>query len=83
MSKTELPDHRDKLGRLLQIGDFVAYPNHNSLGFGKIVKLNPKMIGIVPAISKRPVRSHSLKYPDDLVRLAAEDMTWYILKNTS
>lgn len=80
--KKELPVHKDKLGRTINVGDFVAYPSHNSLGFGKVVKLNSKMVGVIPAVSKRPVYKNTNKYPDDLVRLEASDMTWYILKNT-
>lgn len=81
MSK-ELPVHKDKLGRVINIGDFVAYPSHNSLQFGKVMKLNNKMVGVIPAVSKRPVTSNTNKYPADLVRLEASDMTWYILKNS-
>lgn len=75
------PEHKDALGRKISIGDFVAYPNHNSLGLGKVVKINNKMIGLIPAVSKRPARTNTNKYPADLVRLEASDMTWYILKN--
>ena len=83
MTKTkELPEHKDKLGRTINVGDFVAYPSHNSLGFGKVVKLNAKMVGVIPAVSKRPIYKNTNKYPADLVRLAPEDMTWYILKNS-
>ena len=82
MSNKTQPEHKDKLGRTISVGDFVAYPNHNSLGFGKVVKLNNKMVGVIPAVSKRPVSKNTNKYPEDLVRLAAEDMTWYILKNS-
>lgn len=39
------------------------------------------MIGLIPAVSKRPARTNTNKYPADLVRLEASDMTWYILKN--
>ena len=76
------PEHKDKLGRLINIGDFVAYPSHNSLQFGKVMKLNNKMVGVVPAISKHPIYNNTNKYPADLVRLEASDMTWYILKNS-
>ena len=78
----EIPEHRDKLGRLLKIGNCVAYPSHNSLQFGKVVKLNNKMVGVIPAVSKRPIYKNTNKYPEDLVRLEASDMTWYILKNS-
>lgn len=76
------PEHKDKLGRLINVGDFVAYPSHNSLGFGKVVKLNSKMVGVIPAVSKRPIYKNTNKYPEDLVRLEASDMTWYILRNS-
>jgi hypothetical protein len=78
----ETPIHKDKLGRVINVGDFVAYPSHNSLQFGKVMKLNTKMVGVIPAVSKRPVKTNTNKYPEDLVRLEASDMTWYILKNS-
>lgn len=82
LSKKTVPVHKDKLGRVLNVGDFVAYPDRNSLEFGKVMKLNNKMIGVVPAISKYKVTSNTNKYPNDLVRLEATDMTWYLLKNS-
>jgi len=82
LSKKAMPVHKDKLGRVLNVGDFVAYPDRNSLEFGKVMKLNNKMIGVVPAISKYKVTSNTNKYPNDLVRLEATDMTWYLLKNS-
>ena len=42
----EIPEHKDKLGRLLKVGDCVAYPDSNSLVVGVVKKLNPKMIGV-------------------------------------
>jgi hypothetical protein len=79
----ELPVHKDKLGRLLSVGDFVAYPDGTSLEFGKVMKLNNKMVGVYPVIGTRYGRRNHNKYPSDIVRLAAEDMSWYILKNSS
>jgi len=75
--------HKDKLGRSINVGDFVAYPIRNSLQFGKVMKLNAKMVGVVPAVSKYPIYGNTNKYPDDLVRLEASDMTWYIIKNSA
>jgi len=74
--------HKDKLGRVISVGDFVAYPLRNSLEFGKVMKLNNKMVGVIPAVSKYRISSNTNKYPQDLVRLEAQDMTWYILKNS-
>ena len=79
------PEHKDKLGRLISVGDFVAYPSYNSLEFGRVQKLNNKMIGVLPVIKKglRQQTKNTNKYPEDLVRLDEKDMTWYILKNSS
>lgn len=75
----ELPVHKDKLGRTISIGDFVAFPQSNALEVGKIVKLNPKMVKVL----KLPKAKHDYnKYPIDVVRLDAGDMTWFMLKNT-
>lgn len=79
----EIPEHKDRLGRLISVGDFVAYPVRNSLQFGKVMKINPKMVGVIPAVSKYPIYGNTNKYPDDLVRLDAKDMSWYILKNSA
>jgi len=81
--KKDPPEHKDKLGRNISVGDFVAYPIRNSLEFGKVMKLNNKMVGVVPAVSKYKIYGNTNKYPQDLVRLEAQDMTWYILKNSA
>jgi hypothetical protein len=78
----EAPVHKDKLGRTINEGDFVAYPDGNALEFGKVMKLNNKMVGVYPVIGTRYGSRNHNKYPSDLVRLAAEDMSWYILKNS-
>jgi hypothetical protein len=78
----ELPIHKDKLGRILSIEDFVAYPDRNTLAFGKVTKLNPKMIRITKVSKGGSWRDTTNKYPHDLVRLEAKDMTWWLLKNS-
>lgn len=76
----EVPVHKDKLGRTISVGDFVAYPQSNSLYVGKITKLNPKMVKVLTLPKAK--YDHN-KYPDDVVRLEASDMTWFMLKNGS
>lgn len=77
MAKT--PEHNDKLGRLINLGDCVAYPDNNSLVLGKVVKLNPKMIGIEEVGNKRwPHKCN--KYPTDVVILDDSAVTMYLLK---
>ena len=79
----EIPIHKDKLGRVLVVDDFVAYPDRNTLAFGKVTKINPKMIGVAKVSKGGSWRSATNKYPDDLVRLDAQDMTWWLLKNSA
>ena len=74
----EIPLHKDKLGRTIEVGDFVAFPQSNSLSVGKITKLNPKMVKVL-ALPRAKIDYN--KYPADVVRLDASDMTWFMLKN--
>ena len=76
------PEHRDKLGRVIHIDSYVAYPSHNSLAFGRVIKLNNKMIKVVKVPAGKYKDSGSNKYPHDLVLLEDRDMTWYLLKNS-
>lgn len=74
----EIPVHKDKLGRTISIGDFVAFPQSNALEVGKITKINPKMVKVL----KLPKAKYDYnKYPSDVVRLDATDMTWFMIKN--
>lgn len=74
----KVPEHKDKLGRPLEVGDCVAYPGGNNiLKIGLIEKLNPKMIKV-----KEFKKSWSAnKYPHEAVKLDGPDITMYILKN--
>jgi hypothetical protein len=80
---SDIPEHRDKLGRLLKLGDCVAYPTHNSLSIGTIKKLNPKMVKVAK-IGTKHKDNGSNKYPQDIVLLDGPDVVFYLLKmNTS
>lgn len=74
----KVPEHKDKLGRPLAVGDCVAYPDGtNILKIGLIDKLNPKMLRV-----KEFKKSYtSNKYPHETVKLEGPDITMYILKN--
>ena len=76
----EIPEHRDQLGRLLKLGDCVAYPSSNSLVIGVIRKLNPKMIGVTK-VGKRGWGSEKNKYPQDCVLLDGPEVTMFLIKN--
>jgi hypothetical protein len=77
----EVPIHKDKLGAILQVDDWVAYPEHNMLVFGKVLKLNSKMLKVLPLGSNRRSLGKDV-YPDRSIRIEASVMTWYMLKNS-
>ena len=78
-----LPEHKDKLGRILKIGDCVAYPDRNSLEVGTIKKLNNIMVK-VSRLGKNSYRSDGQnKYPADVVLLDGPDVMMYVLKMNS
>jgi hypothetical protein len=79
MSK-EAPEHRDKLDRLIKVGDCVAYPSSNSLVIGVVSKLNPKMVKVSQLGKKN--WGDSNKYPNDLVLLDGPEVTMYLIKNS-
>jgi len=75
------PEHRDKLGKLLEVGDAVCYPCQNSLELGTVKKLNPKMVKVFEAgRSNSKWYNGSNKYPQDLVKIDGPEVTMYLLK---
>ena len=79
MAEKEQPEHKDRLGRVLKIGDCVVYPSHNSLSVGTVKKLNPKMVKVVPVGTKYR-SSGSNKYPQDMVVVDGPEVTMYLLQ---
>jgi hypothetical protein len=71
-----LPEHKDLLGRILNVGDYVAYPDSNQLKIGKIDKLNQKMVRVTTGKDWRPTTN---KYPSDTTKLDGPDLTVYLL----
>ena len=75
------PDHKDKLGRSLAVGDTVCYPSFNTLELGTIKKLNPKMV-TVQRVGPRKSKGQ-YKYPSDLIKIEGPEVTLYLLKMNS
>jgi hypothetical protein len=78
----ETIQHNDKLSQPLAEGDCVAYPEHNSLAIGTIIKINPKMVKIQRVGSTGYWARGTNKYPNDVVKLDGADVTLYLLKHT-
>ena len=79
------PEHRDILGRLINIGDFVAVSLHNDMKIAKVIKINPKMVKVQILNVKTSMwynGTHN-KYPDDLVIVDGPYVSMYILKTSA
>ena len=77
----EIPEHRDILGRVLSVGDYVAYPDSNDMRLGKIDKLNPKMVRIYREQGTGYTTTWPVnKYLKDTVKLEGPDLVMYLLK---
>jgi hypothetical protein len=72
-------EHKDKLGRIIKVGDCVAYPGGNTLLIGTVKKLNPKMIGVA-RLGGYKWDGPGNKYPDQVVVLDGPEVTMYLLK---
>ena len=69
-------EHKDILGRPLEVGDVVAMASHNSLAVACVDKINPKMIRV-----KRPNSTWAQhKYPQDLIKIDGPEAMLYLLK---
>jgi hypothetical protein len=79
----ETIEHRDRLGRLINVGDFVAAADNNRLSVGVVCKLNPKMVQYKTIHTERYWSDRRVnKYPDDVVIVEGTHVTFYILKNS-
>ena len=76
----DVPEHKDLLGRSLQIGDCVAVPYGNGLGICKVTKFTTKMVRVHPVNTKRASKGY-LKYGTDIVVVPSEDVFVYVLEN--
>lgn len=74
------PVHCDKLGREIALNQCVAFPSHNTLYIGKVIKLNSKMIKVEALGSKYKYEGN--KYPQDVVIINDADVTMWLLRNT-
>ena len=74
----EEPKHPDKLGRELNMGDCVVYPQSNSMMIGTVIKFTPKMITVKGVGT---YRWESRKYSSDVIKIDGPEVTMYLIKN--
>jgi hypothetical protein len=82
MSTKALPeDHRDLLGREVKEDDAVAFTHHNTLYVGKVIKITPKQVRVIPMLSTYRNDMGYLKYTNQCVLIGGPELTMHLLKN--
>ena len=74
-------DHNDLLGREVKVEDYVAFCHHNSLYVGKVIKVTPKQVRVVPLLSNYRSDTGYLKYTNQCVLIGGPDLTAHLLKS--
>ena len=75
------PKHPDKLGRELNMGDCVVYPQSNSMMIGTVIKFTPKMITVKTIGSSGWRGYESRKHSSDVIKIEGPEVTMYLIKN--
>lgn len=75
------PKHPDKLGRELNMGDCVVYPQSNSMMIGTVIKFTPKMITVKTVNSGGWRGWETRKYSSDVIKIEGPEVTMYLIKN--
>jgi hypothetical protein len=74
-------EHRDCLGREVKIDDYVAFSHHNSLHVGKVIKVTPKQVRVIPIGAGRWREEGMLKYTTQCCLVGGPELTFLILKH--
>lgn len=76
--KTEIK-HFDIFNEEILLDSCVAFSSGNSLKIGKIEKITPKMVRIVPYVNQTWKNSF-IKYPTDVVVIPTNKVTIWLMK---
>lgn len=76
-----MSDHLDLLGREVKEDDAVAFTHHNTLYVGKVIKVTPKQVRVVPLLSNYRSGTGYLKYTNQCVLIGGPDLTAHLLRN--
>lgn len=77
-----MTEHKDKFGKILQLGDYVVFPHRNALELGKIIKINKKMIKVSEVPAGKYTYEHN-KYSRETCYVEGSAVTFYLLKNST
>lgn len=74
-------EHKDCLGREVKVDDYVAFSHHNTLYVGKVTKVTPKQVRVVPSFSDYRQDTGYLKYTSQCCLVGGPELTFHILKH--
>lgn len=74
--------HCDLLGREVKEEDVVAFVHHNAMYVGKVIKVTPKQVRVVPMGTQYRNETGYLKYTSQCVLVGGPELTMWILKRT-
>jgi hypothetical protein len=80
-TKVAHEDHCDLLGREVKEDDAVAFTHHNTLYVGKVIKITPKQVRVIPMLSTYRSDTGYLKYTNQCVLIGGPELTAHLLKN--
>jgi hypothetical protein len=80
--KIPVEEHKDLLGREVKVDDYVGFCHHNSLYVGKVVKITPKQVRVVPLTTTYRQDDGYLKYTSQCVLVGGPELTYMILKHS-
>jgi hypothetical protein len=81
MNRMPAEEHKDLLGREVKTDDHVAFSHHNTLYVGKVIKITPKQVRVVPIGAGRWREEGMLKYTSQCCLVGGPDLTFHILKH--
>jgi hypothetical protein len=79
--KIPVEEHKDLLGREVKIDDYVGFCHHNSMYVGKVIKITPKQVRVVPLLTRYRQDDGFLKYTNQCVLIGGPELTYLILKH--
>lgn len=74
-------EHKDLIGREVKVEDAVAFSHHNTLYIGKVIKVTPKQVRVVPLLTKYRADEGYLKYTNQCVLIGGPDLIVHLLKS--
>jgi hypothetical protein len=79
----ESTQHLDALGRVIEVGQCIAYSDHNEIEIGVVNKINPKMVRVTKRSRwGRNKFSNINKRPEQCVVVEGPHVTMYMIKNS-